>query len=123
MGHDPLESQLSTARENLRCAGRLLLYPTPERVAECDALLRSTSTMLEDFQAGLPVLAYSGKQKLAGPLGILQREIARLRVLLGGAIRFFSGWSATVSETARSYDEFGRPVTEVDTRQKISVKG
>ena len=123
MGDDPLSSQLSTARENLRSAGRLLLYPTPERVAECDALLRTTSSMLEDFQPALQELTDEGKQKLRGPAGSLRREIARLRVLLDGALSLFSGWWAVSSETAKSYDECGRPVSYLDDQQKISVKG
>ena len=123
MEHDPLDSQLSIARENLRCAGRLLLHPTPERVAECDALLRTTSSILEDFQPALQELADDGKQKRRGPAGSLRREIVRLRVLLDGALSLFSGWWAVSSETTKSYDECGRPVAYTDDRQKISVKG
>ena len=123
MGQDALDSQLSTVRENLRSAGRLLLYPTPERVAECDALLRTTSSMLEDFQPAVQELADEGKQRLRGPAGSLRREIVRLRVLLDGALSLFSGWWAASSETAKSYDECGRPIAYMDDRQKISVKG
>jgi len=79
--------------------------------------------MLEDFQPVLQELTDEGKQKLRGPAGSLRREIARLRVLLDGALSLFSGWWAVSSETAKSYDECGRPVSYLDDQQKISVKG
>lgn len=115
--------KLGELRENIRCAAGLLVSPTPERVAQCDVLLQSTASVLEQFQNMLAEVDASRKQQLKAPAWSLRREIDRLRTLLDGARHYFLEWSKVSSEAANSYDEQGRSVTFIDGEQSISVKG